>query len=474
MNRFIDENLMKYENKFYKLMVEYLGEEILVADKSGKILFANPASSKAIGLPVDQIIGRTTQELQGKGYFSASATAEVLKQRKMANVLQTLKDGRTVLATGVPIFDDGEEEIIMVIVTSKDVDEVNRLLETVQKHERELLLKNAEIEKLREDVFEQENLIAGDSAMKEVKDAVIRIAPLEVTVLIEGETGTGKEVVARSLHRFSSRKDKSFVKINCGTIPENLIESELFGYEKGAFTGANREGKRGKVEMAEGGTLFLDEIGEMPLSMQVKLLDLLHDGSYTRVGGTKKRKVDARIIAATNRDLKEMCEEGLFRQDLYFRLNVVPLRLPPLREREGDIGVLTKYFISGFNKKYRMYKTISGDAIAILRGYSWPGNVRELEHVLERAFVMTEGSEIKNDLLRQIVCGTQSDNAASKIICTELMPLKEAKGEVERQLIFKAYDLCGSTRKVAETLGIDQSTVVKIMKKHKNENKGLT
>ncbi|HZK01591.1 MAG TPA: sigma 54-interacting transcriptional regulator, partial [Anaerovoracaceae bacterium] len=348
-DRYMDEKLLKYQNQFYKIMVEYLGEEIFVADGTGKILFVNPTSVGYIGLPVDKIIGRNAADLQREGYFSVSSTMEVLKQKKQVNILQKLKDGRTVLATGVPIFDDNQDEIVMVISTCKDIEELNNLLNKIEHQEREISIKNAEIERLRDDMFIEQGMIFGDESMKAIRDAVMRIAPLEVTVLLEGETGTGKEVVVRTLHRFSKRKNNSFVKINCGIIPENLIEAELFGYEAGSFTGAHKEGKRGQVELADGGTLFLDEIGEMPLHMQVKLLDFLQDGTFTRVGGTEKRKVDARIIAATNRDLKEMSEKGYFRQDLYYRLNVIPIKIPPLRERVGDIEILTKYFISNYN-----------------------------------------------------------------------------------------------------------------------------
>jgi len=465
----MDPSLEKYQNKFYKIMVEYLGEEIFVADGKGNVLFVNPASAKIIGLPVEQIVGKNARDLERDGYLSTSCTMEVLRQKKLVNMLQKLKDGRTVLATGVPIFDNDQEEIIMVISTSKDVDAVNELLATVEDKERELRIKDAEIAKLREDAFVEEGLISIDPAMTKIRDAIMRIAPLGVTVLVEGETGVGKELVARALHRFSERNKGPFIKINCGIIPENLIESELFGYEPGAFTGAQKEGKPGKVEMADGGTLFFDEIGEMPLALQVKLLDFIQDGSFSRVGGIKRRKVDTRIIAATNRDLKVMSEKGFFRQDLYYRLNVIPVKIPPLRERPEDIGALAKYFISNYNVKYKTHKTLDRKAKDVLRGYTWPGNVRELEHALERVFIMTEGSLIDDEAVKAILYGGGSElqRDEGKVICTAILPLKEAKNEVERQLIDKAAELYGSTYKIAEALKVDQSTIVKLMKKHK-------
>lgn len=464
-----DEKMKKYQNEFYKLMVEHLDEEIFVADATGKILFVNPASVKTIGLPVDQIIGKNAKELEDAHYFSKSCTLEVLRQRKQVNLLQKLKDGRTVLATGVPIYDTHHEEIVMVISTSKDVDEVNRLLMRVENQEKELQMKNEQIEKLQDGIFTEEGFIYGDALMKTLRDAVIRIAPLEVTVLVEGETGVGKEVIVRTLHRFSARKDRSLVKINCGIIPENLIEAELFGYEAGAFTGAQKEGKKGMLEMADGGTLFLDEIGEMPLHMQVKLLDFIQDGTFQRVGGTKKITVNTRIIAATNRDLKQMSEKGYFRQDLYFRLNVIPLHIPPLRERRGDIDALANYFVMKLNKKYNTHKKLAPKAVVQLKQYHWPGNVREMDHCIERAHILSDGDIIKESVVEMILQG-DSLHDQHRIVCNELIPLKEAKGEIEKMLIQRAYELYGNTYRMAEALQIDQSTVVKLMKKHKNSN----
>lgn len=456
-----------YDSEFYKAMVEYLGEEIFVSDGTGRILFVNPASVRMIGLPVDRIVGRSAEDLEKEGYFSVSSTMEVVRLRRTVNVLQKLKDGRTVLATSVPIFDKEQDKIEMIISTSKDVDAVNELLHTVEKQAMEIEKTKAEINNLRGSMFEAEGFISGDPIMNELKDTLIRVAPLAVSVLIQGETGVGKEVVARSLHRFSNRSNEPYIKINCGTIPEQLIESELFGYEKGAFTGANTEGKKGKVEMAHMGTLFLDEIGELPLSLQVKLLDFLQDGSFTRIGGTERRKVNARVIAATNRDLKKMCEEGKFRKDLYYRLNVIPINIPPLRDRSGDIDVLSKYFVSRCNSRYRCHKRMENGLLEIFTQYNWPGNVRELENVIERLFIMTEDGVIKKENLKCVIYENGETSAIPGITNISIRPLKEAKWELEKQLVSKAYQTYRSTYKVAEVLHIDQSTVVKLLHKHK-------
>jgi transcriptional regulator with PAS, ATPase and Fis domain len=285
-------------------------------------------------------------------------------------------------------------------------------------------------------------------------------------VLIEGETGVGKDIIANTLHKFSNRSEKPFIKINCGSIPENLIESELFGYETGAFTGASREGKKGLVEIADGGTLFLDEIGELPLNMQVKLLDFIQDGSYKRIGGTDLLRVDARIVAATNRNLHEMCENGQFRKDLFYRLNVMPITIPPLRDRTDDIYMFVKTFLSRCNSKYNEHKAFSEQAYKALASYSWPGNVRELEYFVERAYIMAEGHIITDEAVDLIINATYGmEKSESGIVCMGLIPLKEARHELERLLVSRALRIYKTTYKAAEALGVDQSTIVKLSKR---------
>lgn len=455
----------EYDKHFFKLVFEYLGEEIFVTDKNGKTLYVNPASVKTIGRPLSQIVGHNVEELVSEGLFSVSVTLEVINKRKTVNVLQKMQDGRTLLATGIPIFDD-TGEIEMIISTSKNVEEINELLHTVER-QSELIEKNIEeLQNLKDSIFDNEGFISSDPAMKNIKSIITRVAPLDVPILIEGDTGVGKEVAARSLHQFSNRSSGAFIKINCGAIPEQLMESELFGYEGGAFTGATKGGKKGRVEMAHQGTLFLDEIGEMPLTLQVKLLDFLQDGSFTRVGGTKRLIVDNRIIAATNRDLKKMCANGQFREDLFYRLNVIPFNIPPLRNRPDDIDVLTKYYMSKYNSKYHCNKRMEDGLPDILKIYRWPGNVRELENVLERAFVMSDDHIVSLEDLKQILQDNDEPGKMNNIMDMEIMPLKEAKWAIEKHLVGKAYEKYKSTYKVAKVLQIDQSTVVKLLHKH--------
>lgn len=451
--------LERFDKNFYKMMAEHFGGEIFVTDGEGTVLFINLEAVEVIGKPMHEIIGRNVRELEEIGFFRPSVTREVIKRREQVDVIQTVKDGKKVLCTGTPIFDENNN-IKMIISTTRDVKAFNQVYERMVSQEEE-------ISNLRDMVFEEEGFISGSDEGNQLRNTLMKLAKLDVPVLLTGETGVGKGVAAKVIHSAGRGKDRALVKINCGIIPENLIEAELFGYEKGAFTGAEKTGKKGKVEMAHGGTLFLDEIGEMPLALQVKLLDFIQDGTFTRVGGTEEHKVNTRIIAATNRDLEKMCKEGLFRWDLYYRINVMPLEIPPLRQRSADIEMFTKYFLSRCNHKYNGRKEFSEKAKNSIKSYSWPGNIRQLEHVIERVYVLVDGDIItERDLKDVLIHETAPVETNQQLKCTGLMPLKDAKWEIERQLITQAYKEFENTYKVANALKIDQSTVVKLMKKH--------
>jgi len=308
-------------------------------------------------------------------------------------------------------------------------------------------------------------VIAYSVEMGRVLQLAAKVAPVNTTVLILGESGVGKEVVARFIHRTSPRRDGPFVNINCGAIPATLLESELFGYESGAFTGARREGKPGMIEVASGGTLFLDEISELPTDLQVKLLQVIQERKLVRVGGVKPLDVDIRIIAATNRDLAAMVARGEFRADLFYRLNVVPITIPPLRERPDDVIPLIYHFLDRYNRTHGYRKTISEEAREILTRYSWPGNVRELENLIERLVVTVEGDEIGGgDLPQQIL--EEGEEHRPRVVVGGIMPLREAIEEVERQIIERALAEKRSTYSIASLLGVNQSTVVRKIKKY--------
>jgi transcriptional regulator with PAS, ATPase and Fis domain/NAD-dependent dihydropyrimidine dehydrogenase PreA subunit len=308
-------------------------------------------------------------------------------------------------------------------------------------------------------------IIAYSVEMGEVLRLASKVAQVTTTILILGESGVGKEVIARFIHNASLRRSGPFVTINCGAIPPNLLESELFGYEAGAFTGAKREGKPGMIEVASSGTLFLDEISDLTLDLQVKLLQVIQERRLTRVGGIHPIDVDIRIIAATNRDLAKMVEKGEFRADLFYRLNVVPIVIPPLRSRRDDVIPLIYHFLAKHNSAHRYNKTISREAREALTEYSWPGNVRELENLMERLVVTVEGEEITVDDLPQHVKERDVDHDP-KVIVKGVIPLREAVEEVERQLISHARKDHETTYEIAEVLGVNQSTIVRKLKKY--------
>lgn len=457
------ELLKKYDNDFYKIMSENFGEEIFVTDGEGVVLYLNQISQKDIQSSAAEVVGRNVAELVAEGKFSPSVSLEVIKQRKTVSLIQTIPGNIKVLVTGVPVFNAAKDKIELIISTTKKIDEIAEMIETMEAQKRE-------ISGLKNMAFQEAGFIVGGDDTDYIIEKIPKIAPLDVPILITGETGVGKGVAAKTIHKFKFPEgEKPFIKINCSTIPETLIESELFGYEKGAFTGASDHGKQGKIEMSNGGTLFLDEIGELPLTVQVKLLDFIQDGEFTRIGGTSPIKVTTRLITATNRNLKKMCQEETFRTELYFRINVVNLEIPPLRERHSDLEALTKHFLSNCNSKYRNTKRIDAKAMEILKEYDWPGNIRELEHVVENLHIFAEGYNIGEEDVRVALYGSENQSGEKgnepAVICKGIMPLKEAKHMVEKQLVMEAYKQSGSTYKAAEILGVDQSTVSKIMKK---------
>lgn len=311
------------------------------------------------------------------------------------------------------------------------------------------------------------NIIGESETMKKVFSVMKRVADTPTTVLVTGESGTGKELIARGLHQASSRSQAPFVSINCAAIPENLLESELFGHEKGSFTGAVSL-KEGKFEYADGGTLFLDEIGEMPLNLQVKLLRVLQEQEFQRVGGNREIKVNVRLVAATNKDLKEEVEKGQFRPDLFFRLNVVNIKVPSLRERRSDVPFLVAHFISKYSRKLdRNIKEIDPEAMRALYTYSWPGNVRELENVIESALVMSRGSAIKrNDLSVEVRKHNETLDETETVISMD-SGLMDTLDAIEEKMIRQALKQSGNIQaQAAKILGISRSNLQYKLKKY--------
>ena len=303
--------------------------------------------------------------------------------------------------------------------------------------------------------------MAESQAMQLILQVVLRVSQVNSTVLLMGESGVGKDVMARLIHRLSPQSDGPFISVNCGAVPENLLESEFFGYEKGAFTSASRAGKPGLFEQANGGTFFLDEIGELPLNLQVKLLKVIQDQRCRRLGGQRDLKLDIRFIAATNRDMRQMVAEGKFRDDLFYRLYVVPIEIAPLRERREDILPLALMFLKELiSDKYDVSRTLSHELMTILESYDWPGNVRELQNVIERMVVTADSEVLQPHHLPDSVYKNAAQEGLG-VWVGGAMNLRQARDDLERQLIAKALSKTGNTRKAAKLLGVDHSTVVR-------------
>lgn len=452
------------QRDFLQKIFTDMEEEIFISDANGKVVYMNPHSEKICGARKEDCVGYNVRELEQRGIFSESMTLEVLSKNQKVEKTVKVASGRHIISTAIPIYDE-EHKIQYVLCTSKDIKELNELMEKNALISRALGDSQKEIKELQARVISQKNYIFESPSMKEVKKQIMKIAPTDVTVLIDGETGTGKEVTADLIHRLSKRRNQPMMKVNCGLIPAELLESELFGYMPGAFSGAAKDGKMGIIEAGNKGTIFLDEIGEMPLPLQVKMLEFLQDRRIMRIGGLKKIAIDVRIVAATNRDLGIMVAKGEFRKDLYYRLNVIPIHLRPLRERKEDIQPLAKMFLQKFNHEYHYNKEMKASVLYDLLKYSWPGNVRELMHVIERFVVSSETDLIGDDLLRQVL---GKPITTGNVICTDVIPLIQAREELDYTLVAAACERYGSTRKAAKVLEVNQSTVVRILNKSKN------
>ncbi|WP_051273428.1 sigma-54 interaction domain-containing protein [Desulfotruncus alcoholivorax] len=311
-------------------------------------------------------------------------------------------------------------------------------------------------------------IVAKSPVMMELVKTALQVAKVDCTVLLQGESGTGKEIIANIIHQYSNR-NKPMVKINCGAIPESLLESELFGYERGAFTGARKEGKPGKFEEAHNGTIFLDEIGDLPLHLQVKLLRVLQDKEIVRVGGTEARKINTRVIAATNKDLQQMVLEGKFREDLFYRLNVIPLKVPPLRERREDIMPLIIYFKKVFEEKYNVRRDCSNQVVKIFLSYDWPGNVRELENLIERIYVISDPMEVITPeiLIKDYLNINRQKSDEKDVTVHRIITLKKANEELERQLLEMAVEKYKTLKQIARALDVSEATICRKLKKMK-------
>lgn len=441
-------------------ILDSIHEDILIADAKGVILRVSKSFESMYGVKREDVIGKTIYQMEETGLFKPSITAMVLKSGEKVTMRQKNNIGRDIVVTAVPIKDDNGE-ITKVISFSRDITEFIALQEQYHQLETKMEKYTAEINDLRERSRSRTNVIAESDSMKMVVDLALKAAKYDTNVLIAGESGVGKTMLARFIHANSSRVDESFVEINCGAIPENLIESELFGYEAGSFTGASRRGKMGLIEIANGGTLFLDEVSELSPNLQVKILKVIQDKNFIKVGGTKETQVDFRLITASNKDLQGQVDKQLFREDLFYRINVININIPPLRERTEDIIELTRFKMNFFNEKYGVNKTLSPKTYQHFLSYGWPGNIRELENMIERLIITTEPQEIGVELLPAHIV-----NSGEKETTSEGGTLFDALKLCEKQQIEKAYAKHKTTIGVAQELGISQPTASRKIKEH--------
>ncbi len=461
-------------------ILDLISDGVYISDHQGRTLKVNAMYERLSGLKRSYLLGRDVKHLVDEGYFNTVLNPTIVKTGKPATSLQISKQGKKLVLTGYPIF-DGQGRVALVVTFVRDVTLMTQLREELRS-QRELVEKyRTNIQYITEERDLEQPLVARGPAIEKILQQIGKVADTDATVLLLGETGTGKDVFARRTHRLSSRSRMPFIKVDCPTIPEALLESELFGHVPGAFTGARRHGKPGFFEMADGGTLMLDEIGELPLSMQAKLLRVLQDREIVRVGSTRTRRVDVRIIAATNRDLEEEVRRGRFRRDLFYRLRVAVITIPPLRERREEIVPLAQHFLRRYAARYKRDLFFEDAALTALQQYTWPGNIRELENLVQSLVITGNRGRIGlSDLPASMIGGVSASCREIPGPAARLSPaestgldlaslarelaegkrgLKAAMRDIERQVLVQVLEQCGSHTAAARRLGIDRSTL---------------
>lgn len=438
-------------DKFIKLIDNH-HDEINIWDNNYKLLYINNACERHYGLKKEEMIGRNYFEFIDAQYWSPTLLPYVYKEKKPLMASQQTHLGTTITSIVIPYFNEDDEIQYVLSSVRDEVDDIYYLnVNDVERKECE-----------ERDISLNSILYKSDS-MENIMNLAYTLANVDSPVVILGESGVGKTLLAKVMHSSSSRKDKPFININCGAIPKELIESELFGYKEGAFTGASKQGKDGLFSAADGGTLLLDEITELPLLLQSKLLQVVQDNEFIPIGSNEMKKVDVKIIAATNKNLKKLVDVGSFREDLYYRLSVFEIDIPPLRERKDDIEMLALYYLNKYNKKYKKPHHLSSAALEVIKNYSWRGNVRELSHIIERLVVINKEYVIKPQHLpnhfyeiRGIATFSNSNGKS----------FDDAVDEFKRKIVTDAYDKYGSTRKIAKELNISQSKASRLVRKY--------
>lgn len=458
-------DILKNTLKEIEAIIESVADGVIVADREGIIIRVNKAVEKTFHVKKASLIGRPAAEIVKNGIFKEGIVGKVLETKKTVIVASDYQDKRLIY-TGIPNFNESQT-MTNVIVTIQDVSTINTLRRKLEQQQLAMNDYVREIANMKSVDINDQDIIVQSKKMSQVMDIAKIVSKVDSTILITGESGTGKEKVVDLIYHSSNRKDKPLIKINCGAIPDTLFESELFGYEHGSFTGARKNGKIGFFELANTGTLLLDEIGELSLPSQVKLLRVIQEKEVLRIGGTRPIPIDVRIIAATNRNLWQMVQEKKFRQDLYYRLNVINIDVPPLRERRDDIIPLARHFVAAFNKKHKKDKQLSLELCHILWNMDWPGNIRELENIIETMVILAPGNIL---LPEHLPVKNENTDSSSQISLQGILPLKDAVEEVERQLLMHAGSKYKTTREIAAALGVNQSTISrKLQHLHKKQ-----
>jgi len=441
---------------------DHSSDGIWVTDGAGTIISINRASEQNNAISAVQFKGKKVISVVREGLVDRSVTMEVLRKKRQISLIQHIKRTRKqLLVTGTPIF-DAAGNIDLVVVNERDITELNNLRSSLEKVRRAQERVQSELVEMTMRELMESDIVAESPAMRKLMTMILKLAGLDASeILLLGESGTGKGLLAKYLHQSSPRRDRPFLQINCAALPANLFEAELFGYERGAFTGASETGKAGLLELAHGGTFFFDEVGEIPMDMQAKLLKCLDDREFIPLGGKEPKKVTCRIVAATNRDLDELVAQGRFRKDLYYRLNTFLVRIPPLRERQDDIFELANLYLRRFNEQFQTNKRFTHRAVELLTAYPFPGNVRELIGIMKKAVAICE-EQVLDAFLEQMLRGgaPRSGTAGSR------SSLSDELARVEREMLRKARAACATTREMAAFLGISQPSVVRKLKLH--------
>lgn len=454
LSNYLEENNITSLEEFLQIL-DYSFDGIVLSDENEKIFYVNKALERLSGLDRKHFIGKTPRELRKEGMI-----LEVKKEQvsdELINIVHKGKTGLVAFITSAVFYYNDKKYYFS---NYREVSELSNLQSKILKEVKDTSERYyAELAELRNILLHNEGIVIKDLTMQKLMVTLKKIAPTDITVNISGESGVGKDVIAKLIHKMSNRAQQPFIQINCAAIPESLLESELFGYVEGSFTGASKYGKPGLLETANGGTAYLDEIGDLPLSLQAKLLKVLQDKVIFRIGGRKPIKLNLRIICATNQDLSKLIAEGKFREDLYYRINGMPITIPPLRKRKEDIIHLANHFLKIFNHKYQTNKKFTFEACEMLEHYDWPGNVRELENLIERLVITTD----KNNITADELPNQFKDNDIISI--NRKTKLKDIMETIEKDILEKAIRENGS-RKAARILGIDYSTLKRKKKKY--------